>query len=102
MSMAAVETQDLIGKLCKRCGRVLPLSEFSKHRSTKDGLQIYCKDCQKELIHDGREKARLQKLAMKTLTTGADLTEISDSDLFVELKRRGFTGYLTRKQEVSI
>lgn len=36
-------------KRCKRCGRELDESEFSKHKNTKDGLQPYCKECQREL-----------------------------------------------------
>lgn len=32
-------------KRCPRCGDVLPLSEFAKNRSARDGLQTYCKTC---------------------------------------------------------
>jgi hypothetical protein len=32
-------------KRCKKCGRVLPLTEFFKHVGHSDGLQFYCKDC---------------------------------------------------------
>jgi len=35
-------------KKCSKCGRELPLSEFTKHKITKDGLRTYCKECQKE------------------------------------------------------
>lgn len=35
-------------KICSKCGRELPLSEFSKHKRSKDGLQPYCKECKKE------------------------------------------------------
>lgn len=34
-------------KLCPRCERILPLDSFSKNSSRPDGLQAYCKDCQK-------------------------------------------------------
>lgn len=35
-------------KRCSKCGRELPLSEFYKRKSSKDGLQAYCKDCKKQ------------------------------------------------------
>jgi len=38
-------------KVCTKCGRELPLSEFGKHRLTKDGLAYRCKEC-------GRKHAR--------------------------------------------
>ena len=34
-------------KVCSRCGRELPVSEFHKNKSSKDGLQYYCKKCNK-------------------------------------------------------
>ena len=35
-------------KRCSRCKRLLPEEEFFKDRSSKDGLQGYCKECRKE------------------------------------------------------
>ena len=35
-------------KVCTKCGRELPLSEFNKHEATKDGLTYWCKLCYKE------------------------------------------------------
>lgn len=35
-------------KTCKKCGRELPLSEFNKDKSRKDGLQRMCKKCKKQ------------------------------------------------------
>jgi hypothetical protein len=35
-------------KICSKCGRELPLECFGKHKSKKDGLQPYCKECQKQ------------------------------------------------------
>ena len=35
-------------KICKKCGRELPLECFSKLKHSKDGLQAYCKECQKQ------------------------------------------------------
>ena len=35
-------------KICSKCGRELPLSEFNKHKGKKDGLQVWCKECVKQ------------------------------------------------------
>ena len=35
-------------KICSKCGRELPISKFSKRKSSKDGLQAYCKECKAE------------------------------------------------------
>src|SRR5260221_3333311 len=32
-------------KTCRTCHRELPLNAFSKHKSSKDGLQSQCRDC---------------------------------------------------------
>lgn len=32
-------------KACTRCGKIKPLSRFSKHRLTKDGYAYQCKEC---------------------------------------------------------
>lgn len=34
-------------KRCSHCGRVLPVSSFSRSSKNKDGLQCWCKDCQR-------------------------------------------------------
>jgi hypothetical protein len=34
-------------KHCTGCDTVKPKTHFTKNRSTKDGLQAYCKDCQR-------------------------------------------------------
>ena len=36
-------------KKCTKCRRELPLSEFTKHKSRRDGLQCWCKSCRNEL-----------------------------------------------------
>lgn len=35
-------------KICSKCGRELPLECFSKDRTSKDGLQYWCKECKKQ------------------------------------------------------
>lgn len=35
-------------KLCTKCGKVKPLSEFGLNKSKKDGHQCHCKECVRE------------------------------------------------------
>lgn len=32
-------------KKCTKCNRILPISEFAKNKTQKDGLQYWCKEC---------------------------------------------------------
>lgn len=41
-------------KICSKCGKELPVSEFSKNSKTKDGLQCQCKSCQKAAHKESR------------------------------------------------
>ena len=40
-------TEELTKK-CTKCRRELPLSEFTKNKSRRDGLQAWCKSCKRE------------------------------------------------------
>jgi hypothetical protein len=42
-------------KVCPRCSCDQPRENFSKSSKSKDGLQGYCKSCNKELTHARRE-----------------------------------------------
>jgi RNase P subunit RPR2 len=44
-------------KECGRCNRILPKSAFYKSKSTKDGYQYMCKECEKS-----RHQARKQQI----------------------------------------
>lgn len=84
-------------KRCYKCGRTLPVTEFHKNRSTKDGLQNMCKDCIKE-----RDAERASKAAekMKTLR----LFQFTPREIMEELKRRGYYGIVSfdRKKEEEV
>ena len=41
-------------KVCNKCGRALPLSEFSRHARTFDGYQVTCKTCYRALNEQSR------------------------------------------------
>jgi hypothetical protein len=43
-------------KKCKICSKLLPLSEFSKNKKNKDGLDTRCKSCRRKIYAQNREK----------------------------------------------
>jgi hypothetical protein len=45
-------------KVCNKCGRELPIENFSKCSSTKDGLQYNCKECNKNYRSNQSEKIK--------------------------------------------
>jgi len=46
--MKQLNLMNLKTKRCRRCGKIKPVSEFNEHKKTKDKLQYWCKECQKE------------------------------------------------------
>jgi hypothetical protein len=44
-------------KYCKRCGKFRDVSEFNKNRSTKDGLQAYCRTHANEYSINSQQKS---------------------------------------------
>ena len=47
---------DELTKVCPKCGRELPVSEFYKCKSNKDGLQVYCRECLKVYYDNHHEE----------------------------------------------
>ena len=42
-------------KICSKCGRELPITEFHKGRGYKDGYNCWCKECVKQYQQDNKE-----------------------------------------------
>ena len=64
MAASMAPRRPVATKTCARCNEAVPVSEFGKHAKSKDGLQSYCKPCNREASRIGRKK-RLQKEARK-------------------------------------
>ena len=125
------KTEQAATKRCTKCGRELPVANFNKKASNKDGLQGWCRECQskahkeKQAIHKSEsavhEKERaIHKSAhaqgpkkpdqgigtkveeVKRLLQIDKFEEFSDFDLINELKDRGYSGTLTKTVRVEL
>lgn len=50
-------------KLCSKCKAMKPVSEFSKRKRSADGLNYYCKKCQKVMDNTSYRKNKEKRLA---------------------------------------
>lgn len=61
-------------KRCSRCGRILPLSAFSKKSDSLDGVQSYCTEC----VHEYNEnKKRAKAFAMPAFDPEEPMVELA-------------------------
>ena len=75
-------------KRCSKCGKVKPISEFSKNKHAKDGMQFHCTDCKKEYYRKGKETyAILHWKPNKKLKNDKRITCYVDKNLHKELTR---------------
>lgn len=96
-------------KVCSKCGRELPTSEFYRHPRTSDGLHSYCKVCAvKTVMESRRKRAQSGKAEAKEqkpvehpkhkVYTNPVLTPFTPRELMLELKARGYEGELVFKE----
>lgn len=97
-------------KLCKKCGRTLPVSEFNKNAKSKDGLHTYCRNCHNDMTRKAylKRKARnaeLKEEQHKYVGTGVGdprLAEFHPRELIAELQVRGYRGKLYVTREITV
>lgn len=94
-------------KKCSKCKRELPRSEFYKHSHTKDGLQLFCKECAKEAVKNSRMKKEISigtevkeplEHPKYKVYTNPVLAPITPREMMLELKARGYEGELIFKE----
>ena len=94
-----MENEAIKTKVCSRCGRELPLTEFPKNAQCRGGHSGICKKCKKEQVNDYRrnlaEKARLYDMR-------GGLKDYTPRELMLELKRRGYEGVLSFTERKTI
>lgn len=82
-------------KQCSQCKIKKPFERFTTHKSTKSGLQTYCKDCEKIMRHKRlstlhgylKEHYRLAKKRCKTRKYNFDLTYEEYMERFIDQYR---------------
>lgn len=105
--------EEIKTKVCSKCGRELPLSEFYKRKVSNDGLQSYCKECAIKMSSEYAKKLRERRTARKIeaerivfdnkykIYTCKELAPFTPRELMLELKARGYTGDLLY-QEIKV
>ena len=101
MAPSAKET-----KVCTKCGRALPLSSFNRNARNRDGLQVWCKDCQAEANrnrNESRQKTASRQTAVRqTDGRNPELAKFKPVQLIEELRARGYRGTLTYTHEITL
>lgn len=99
-------------KVCKRCGRELPVSDFYTNNKAKDGLATYCKECSNVLSVEYARKRRERKKAEAKenermefekkykIYTDKELAKFTPRQLILELKARGYVGTLLYEEVI--
>lgn len=89
-------------KKCKVCGKMLPVSEFAKHRKSKDGHRAVCRNC--ECTGKRHKGSGVVETVVKRSIEGGVLAlkGINAKDLIEELRYRGYKGKLIYTREVVV
>lgn len=105
-NLILINMEAIATKVCRKCGRELPVTEFTKKTNAKDGLQYYCKECNSkastESARKRREKLKAQKVERERVEyenkykiyTNRELAKFTPRELMLELKARGYEGEL--------
>ena len=59
------EKPEIATKVCSKCGRELPVSEFGRHAKTKDGYQPVCRECRSAEMKGRPQVAKKEEKAQE-------------------------------------
>lgn len=87
------ELTPVVTKVCRVCGKELPLSAYFRNATYKDGYMTKCKECIKkeEKERNDRNRAIIRQASMNS---GKPLSAYTPRELMAELARRGYSGKL--------
>jgi hypothetical protein len=87
-------------KKCAKCGEIKPVTAFSAHKNSPDGLQYACKECQREYWKNRYHEQKVQPLPLNDKMEA--LSNYTPRQLMTELSRRGYSGTLKYVQEIKL
>ena len=83
-------------KVCKCCGRDLPLEKFYRNTNSSDGRSDICYSC-------ARKKGLAnQKSTGKEYGTDERFAQFQSRELIAELRARGYKGVLTIEHSIKL
>lgn len=94
------EKNEIATKVCRICGRELPIDAFYKSNKTDDGRSHICREC-KKMAHGGHIRTRYNKFTTDELVSeikarGVNLIpEPSPREMMERLAALGYKGKLT-------
>lgn len=109
--------EEIKTKVCNKCGKELPLSEFPPKKGTPDGLSYQCKECAREYGREYAKRKREERLAARERgrmseiipeSTASEevlmdfLLKIPPRYLIKALYKRGYDGDLTYTEKHTI
>lgn len=99
-------------KVCKKCGRELPLDQFFRNKAMKDGHDSQCKECKTAYTLEYQKKYRARKREQAKeneriefekkykIYTNKELAKFTPRELILELKARGHVGTLLYEEVI--
>lgn len=107
---------DMETKVCKKCGRELPLDMFGGSAMSADGHKHVCKECVSETMKESHPKGvkcvkgekiekpdpsedvvKWEKAKKDNVIAVCRLSDWNDDDIINELRKRGFKGTIGRE-----
>lgn len=82
-------------KICKGCGKELPLSDYHKDERMIGGHKNYCREC----VSKQEEEKKKVKKAMQE---DNPLSAFKPRELIEELRKRGYRGKLQYVYEITL
>lgn len=89
-------------KICKKCGKELPVDKFYKNKSQKDGFGYYCKDCVNAYKSSKKKPMQMGGGKLTKVFANPGLAKFKPRELIEELKARGYKGTLTYEQVITL
>lgn len=90
-------------KVCTKCNRELPISEFYKNSTSKGGYDPYCKECKAAANAEAKNRSKQLRTLVKELQAeneelrrqlitkkDKDISRFEGRELLAELKRQGY------------